>query len=49
MAVIILDVKTECCPATRLIGKRYVGSANWSEWWENNLIQSEDERKRYRR
>lgn len=36
MAVKILEVKRESCPAARLIGKRYEGSANWGEWWENN-------------
>lgn len=36
MAIEILEVKTEHCPATRLIGKKYVGKVNWSEWWENN-------------
>lgn len=36
MAVKILEVKQESCPATRFIGKKYEGSANWGEWWENN-------------
>lgn len=36
MSVKILEVKRESCPAARLIGKRYEGSANWGEWWENN-------------
>lgn len=39
MAVKILEVKRESCPATRFIGKRYEGSVNWSEWWENNLFE----------
>lgn len=29
MAVKILEVKKESCPATRLIGKKYEGRANW--------------------
>ncbi len=36
MAVKILKVEKESCPAARLIGKRYEGRANWDEWWENN-------------
>lgn len=36
MSVKILEIKQECCPAARFIGKKYVGSANWGEWWENN-------------
>ena len=36
MAVRILEIKRESCPAARLIGKRYEGCANWGEWWENN-------------
>ena len=36
MAVTILEVKRESCPAARLIGKKYEGSANWAEWWEND-------------
>ncbi|MBR5798875.1 MAG: GyrI-like domain-containing protein [Lachnospiraceae bacterium] len=36
MAVKILEIKKESCPACRLIGKRYEGYANWAEWWENN-------------
>lgn len=35
MAVKILEVKREGCPAARLIGKRYDGCANWGEWWGN--------------
>ena len=44
MAVKILEVKREHCPAARLIGKRYEGSANWGQWWEN-----EKERQRSKR
>lgn len=36
MAVKILEIKKEGCPAARLIGKKYVGEVNWGEWWENN-------------
>ncbi len=36
MAVKILEVKKESCPAARLIGRKYQGSANWGEWWEND-------------
>ena len=36
MTVKILEVKQESCPATRLIGKKYTGGANWGEWWANN-------------
>ena len=36
MAVKILEVKKESCPATRLIGKRYENGANWGEWWEQD-------------
>lgn len=36
MAVKILEVKRESCPAARLIGKRYVDGPNWGEWWEHD-------------
>lgn len=36
MAVEIRTVKKESCPAARLIGKKYSGSPDWNEWWENN-------------
>jgi len=36
MAVKILEVKRESCPAARLIGKKYTGSATWGEWWAND-------------
>ena len=36
MALKILEIKQESCPAARLIGKRYHGNANWGEWWEND-------------
>ena len=35
MAAKIVDFRLENCPKARFIGKRYVGSPNWSEWWEN--------------
>ncbi len=40
MAVKILEVKKESCPKARLIGKRYEGVPNWSEWWENNWFKT---------
>ena len=36
MAVKIVDLKQESCPAARLIGKKYKSNPNWGEWWENN-------------
>lgn len=36
MAVQLLEVQVETCPAARLIGKRYEGIPNWGEWWEND-------------
>ena len=36
MAIKILEVKKESCPATLLIGKRYNGNVNWGEWWAND-------------
>ncbi|MBQ7776534.1 MAG: GyrI-like domain-containing protein [Lachnospiraceae bacterium] len=37
MAVKILEVKRESCPAARFIGKRYeTGYGNWGEWWAND-------------
>lgn len=39
MAIKILEVKRECCPPARLIGKRYYGDVNWNEWWEHNLFE----------
>lgn len=38
MSVKILEMKREHCPAARFIGKKYEGSPNWNEWWENNLF-----------
>lgn len=35
MAVEIMEIRIESCPAVRLIGKRYAGSANWEEWRAN--------------
>ena len=40
MAVKMLEIKQESCPATRLIGKKYTGGANWGEWWENNWFEA---------
>lgn len=40
MAVKILEVKRESCSATRLIGKKYEGRANWGEWWANNWFET---------
>lgn len=36
MAIKILEIKKECFPATRFIGKKYEHSPNWSEWWQND-------------
>ena len=35
MAVQILEIKKEHCPAARLIGKRYEAAPNWGQWWAN--------------
>ena len=35
MAAKIVDFRLKNCPKARFIGKRYVGSPNWGEWWEN--------------
>lgn len=43
MAVEILEIKKESCPATRLIGKRYENSPDWGEWWENNWFAALEE------
>lgn len=40
MAVKIIEIKKECCPATRLIGKKYEKAPNWGEWWENNWFET---------
>lgn len=40
MAVKILEIKKETFPAARFIGKKYEGSANWGEWWENNWFEA---------
>lgn len=40
MAVKILEIKRETCPAARLIGRRYEGKPNWGEWWENDWFAS---------
>ena len=36
MAVKILEITKETCPAARLIGKKYEHNPNWGEWWANN-------------
>ena len=36
MEIKILKTDYENCPATRFIGKKYMGSVNWEEWWTNN-------------
>lgn len=36
MSVKILKVERKSCLAARLIGKKYEGSPNWGEWWEND-------------
>ncbi len=36
MAVTILEIKKESCPATRFIGKRYTDVPDWGEWRNNN-------------
>lgn len=40
MAVKILEVKREQCPAARFIGKKYLDGVNWAEWWENELFSA---------
>ena len=43
MAVKILEMKRESCPAARFIGKRYVDGSGWGEWWANgwfDIIES---------
>lgn len=35
MAVKILEIKNETCPAARFIGKRYNNGVGWGEWWTN--------------
>lgn len=40
MSVKILEIKKESCPATRFIGKKYEGRANWDEWWANNWFET---------
>ncbi len=44
MSVKILEVKRESCPAARLIGKKYEGSANWGEWWANDWFAELEKR-----
>ncbi len=35
MAIKILEMKREDCPAARFIGKKYMDAPNWGEWWAN--------------
>lgn len=46
MAVKILKIKKESCPATRLIGKKYNGIPDWNEWWNNNWFAVLEEQQR---
>lgn len=39
MALEILEIRRETCPAARLIGKKYENSVNWDEWWENHWFE----------
>lgn len=44
MGARIVEIKTEDCPATRFIGKKYeCGYGNWSEWWENGWFATLEE------
>lgn len=47
MAVKVLEVKREYCPAVRLIGKRYLGAPGWGEWWSNNWFAALEENQRH--
>lgn len=40
MAIKILEIKKENCPATRFIGKKYEKAPNWGEWWENDWFST---------
>ena len=45
MAIKILEIKKENCPATRFIGKKYDKAPNWGEWWENDwfsILESQE-------
>ena len=46
MAVKILEVKRECFPATRLIGKKYEHGPNWGEWWQNDWFSVLEQKER---
>lgn len=46
MAVRIIEIKKESCPAARLIGKKYGQAPNWDEWWENNWFETLEAKKR---
>ena len=40
MAVKLLEIKKESCPATRLIGRKYTGAPNWGEWFQNDWFSA---------
>ncbi len=46
MAVKIIEIKKESCPAARLIGKKYGEAPNWGEWWENNWFETLEAKER---
>lgn len=46
MAVKILEVKRECFPAARLIGKKYEHGPNWGEWWQNDWFSVLEQKER---
>lgn len=46
MAVRIIEIKKESCPAARLIGKKYGQAPNWDEWWENNWFETLEAKER---
>ena len=46
MAVKILEVKKESCPAARFIGKKYEHGPNWGEWWQNDWFSALEQNER---
>lgn len=46
MAVRIIEIKKESCPAAQLIGKKYGQAPNWDEWWENNWFETLEAKER---
>ena len=40
MAVKLLEIKKESCPAARLIGRKYTGAPNWGEWFQNDWFSA---------